>query len=296
MDKMLKCKKIFEAIMDEKCLEIKELKGGVTNHSYLIKSASHCYILRIPGNGTNEYINRKYEIENMKKTQKLGFIPHIFYCDSGSGILILNYIHNNEPMCIADIHNKAKLNLMTERLVQLHQSSIKLANEFNIMDSKKQYRNILDKMKVPLPCEFLNQVPRLENMTNYLFTKYSQNLVPCHGDPKLNNFLLQDDKMWLIDWEYSGMAEKYFDLVNMTSTDELNPSEEQLILSSYERNSGEYLDKRKYILYKIVIDYMWIYWHLIKFFQNEMPEYNNMRWQHRLNRIFANIKILEKIN
>lgn len=55
---------VFEELMNEKCLEFKKVIGGVTNHSYTDLTKNKRYIIRIPGKGTNEYINRNCEIAN----------------------------------------------------------------------------------------------------------------------------------------------------------------------------------------------------------------------------------------
>ncbi len=282
-------KQIFESVIKQKCLFVNQLNGGVTNLSYLVETSAGRYIIRIPGKGTNEYINRNWEIENMKRVFALGFAPEIIYADAATGIIVSQYIENNISMCKTDIYNDGRLRLMNESLVRLHRAPMELSNEFDITGNRKKYERILEKMEVKLPDELLDNVPKLLKASDDLFLKYKKELVPCHGDPKLNNFLLQGDKMWLIDWEYSGMAEKYFDLVNWTMTNRLNNTEEEIVLQSYELCSGEKLDREKYLLYKAATDYLWIYWHLIKFFQDEMTEYNDASWRFRLHRALETI-------
>ena len=291
----MEVEEIFASIMKEECLEVKELQGGVTNQSFLVQTMSGKYILRVPGKGTNEYINRGYEIENMRRISVLGFIPQIVYSDTVSGIIISEYIDENQPMQIKDLYNSARLKLINEKLIQLHHSDISMLNEFDLIAQQKQYMAVLFEMKIQLPEELKNQTAKLENIVEYLFTKYPKELVPCHGDPKLNNFLLQRDKMWLIDWEYSGMTDKYFDLVNLSMTNKLSTKEEMMFLKSYEYCSNEKINAEKYILYKIATDYLWIYWHLIKLFQGEMMDYNEESWRNRLNRALSNIKVLEEL-
>ena len=285
-------KQIFESVIKRECLSANQLSGGVTNLSYLVQTSVGRYILRIPGKGTNEYINREWEIENIKRASVLGFVPEIVYADAATGIIVSLYIENSVSMCKTDIYNDARLRLMTETMVCLHHAPIELSNEFDINLNRKKYERILEKMEVKLPDELLENAPRLLKATNGLFLKYKKELGPCHGDPKLDNFLLQGDMMRLIDWEYSGMAEKYFDLANWTMTNRLNDTEEEIILQSYELCSGESLDREKYLLYKAATDYLWIYWHLIKYFQGEMTEYNDTSWRFRLHRAIETIEKL----
>ena len=67
----------------------------------------------------------------------------------------------------------------------------------------------------------------------YIQNKYPMNLVPCHNDLKLNNFLKNCFEVFLLDWEYSGMCDLYFDLVNFVMTNTLNVDEEALFLNNH---------------------------------------------------------------
>ena len=290
----INCSEIFEEIMKEKTLSTAQLTGGVTNSSCSIVSESGHYILRIPGNGTNEYINRINEIENMKATSVLGLIPEIVYSNTSTGVIISKFIEDNTTMTVEDVTNPEKLGHMMRVLVQLHKSDITFVNEFDILKVQNDYKEVLSGMKVQIPEELLQCIPILDKQVTRLFHQYPKKLVPCHGDPKLNNFLLQSDKMWMIDWEYSGMADKYFDLVNFAMTNNLSKQNEMLFLQAYEQEDGEPIIGKKYILWKIATDYLWIYWHLIKLFQGEMVEYNSFSWKNRLNRAMENIKYLEE--
>lgn len=286
---------IFEELMHEKPICMERLIGGATNISFSVITQSGHYILRVPGKGTNEYINRSDEIKNVKAGSELGFIPPILYSDASTGIIISRYVKNNTPMSKNDISTPENLRLINCRLVQLHKSGISFENEFDIVKTSQNYKKILTSMQVELPDEFLQHVPLLEDQVDLLFREYPKDLVPCHGDPKLNNFLLADGKMWLIDWEYSGMCDKYFDLVNLVMTDKLSPEEERTYLQSYEECDGVSLIPKKYLLWKISTDYLWIYWHLIKYFQKEMVEYNDFSWRNRLRRALENIEKLKAL-
>lgn len=285
--------KLFNELMNEECISFEQLNGGVTNTSYSIQTPLHHYVLRMPGKGTNEYINRYWEINNIKKLSQFELSPKIYYANCESGIIITEYLENNIPMSKEDLYDTNRLNLICNSLAELHKSSFKFDNEFDLELTKNQYIKLLNEMNAKLPVEVEEKIDLCEQMVKMLFDTFPKELVPCHGDPKLNNFLLQNNKIWLIDLEYSGMVDKYFDLVNMVMTNNLNSEEEKMILKSYEKYSNEKINLKKYILYKISTDYLWIFWHLIKLNQNEMVEYNENSWRTRLNRALKNIELLE---
>lgn len=285
-------KEIFENALDEKCVDIEKLCGGVTNSSYSIKTNLKHYVMRVPGKGTNEYINRQWEIANLKELSKLNLSPKIFYANEETGVIITEYLEGNIPMSKNCIYNPNELDMICDSLAKLHNSTIEFTNEFDLELTKNSYVELLKSKKATLPKEFVEYIPVLDDVMKYLFFTYPKELVPCHGDPKLNNFLFQKGKIWMIDLEYSGRADRYFDLVNMAMTNNLNELEEKLVLDSYEKQSNQILDRKKYLLYKICTDYLWIYWHLIKLQENEMIEYNEKSWKNRLDRALCNLKIL----
>lgn len=286
--------KVFEEIRHEEVLSEEMLSGGVTNLSFEIRSSSGHYILRIPGKGTNEFINRSDEIANMRAASVLGFVPEILYSNPSSGIIISRFVENNIPMAVKDLSDPERREKIAKTLLGVHRSGITGLNEFDIVKTQEEYKQVLRAMRVSMPEELEKYIPILDRMMERLFEKYPKELVLCHGDPKLNNFLLDHEKMWLIDWEYSGMADKYFDLVNLTMTDNLSKQEETWILEAYQSLAREKIISEKYILWKIATDYLWIYWHLIKMFQGEMVEYNMQSWVKRLHRALNNTKILER--
>ena len=288
-------KELIQGLTGEECISLTPLSGGVTNGSYLAQMQTHQYVIRIPGDGTNQYINRAHEVSNLQQASSLGCVPKIIHADGETGVIITQYLDQNLPMNRADIHNPEHLRLICERMGSVHCSGLRFGNEFNIVEQMRTYQQLLAKMSFIYPQELLQHMNKLEGVIDELFAHPEEiQLVPCHGDPKLNNFLLQGNKLWLIDWEYSGMAEYYFDLVNLVMTDDLNKEEEELFLSAYEQYVHLPVNRRKYLMYRIAADYLWIFWHLIKLHQGELVEYNTRSWKRRLARALASYEQMEE--
>ena len=291
----LEVKQLFFELMHEDARRVDPLPGGFTNTTYMIETADRCCAMRIPGIGTNEYIDREDEILNLRKLTSTGFVPNLLYSNTDTGIIISEYVEDSMPFVDQDIYVHEKLKSLCSTLHALHRSKIAFNNEFDIVAIKDSYRTILDEIKAKLPRKVVEAEKRLDPAVERLFIKYPKQLVPCHGDPKLNNFLFSKDCLYLIDWEYSGMADCYFDLVNLVMTNNLNSEQESLCLEMYEQCSGEKIIREKYLLYKVITDYLWLYWHLIKFNQGQMVDYNRKSWAHRLNRALENLNLVEGI-
>ena len=287
--------KYIENKINSSILSVKPLAGGVTNNTYEITTNDNKkYAVRIPGTGTNEYINRKDEMSNISDINFLGIVPEVISADEENGILILDYVNNCQPCSIEDIHNRKSLERICRQLCMIHKSEIRFNNEFDIVKMQENYRKHLKELGGVVPEILKREEENLDSWMSYLFLNYPKKLVACHIDPKLNNFLKKGMKLYLIDWEYSGMADMYFELANFTLTNNLSPEEEKLFIESYCKVSGINFEYEKYLLYKFATDYLWIYWHLIKCQQNSMIEYNEMSWKKRFGRIKNVLDILER--
>ena len=86
----------------------------------------------------------------------------------------------------------------------------------------------------------------------------------CHNDLLSENFLIdKGGRMWLIDWEYGGMTDPYFDLGDFCTEHPFSREEEQLILTTY---CGEMVEARYYrmLLHKLIADLWWSIWAMIQ--------------------------------
>lgn len=288
---------IFEKDLNIKNIDnIDQSEHGVTNQTYFVSANNNKYVVRIPGFKTNEYINRENEIINMNVANKLINVPKIYYSDSKTGIIISQFLFNSKVLDKSVFEDDLMINKICDLLDRLHQSHVQFRNYFDIAKEIERYKSVLIKMNTnfhALENEYKETLIYLDSLLSLLLSEYPVQKVPCHIDPKLSNFLLYDSDLFLIDWEYSGMADLYFELANFSLTNELTKDQEDMFLVSYCNISSLYLDWRKFYLYKIVTDYLWIYWHLIKLYQGQNVKYNEKKWKQRLNRAIQNVKIME---
>jgi thiamine kinase-like enzyme len=88
--------------------------------------------------------------------------------------------------------------------------------------------------------------------------------VACHCDLLSENFMLDESgKMWVIDWEYGGQTDPYFDLGDFCVEHPLSEDEERFII---ERYCGVFDESRyaRMMLHKIVADLWWSIWAMIQ--------------------------------
>ncbi|MEG1410450.1 MAG: phosphocholine cytidylyltransferase/choline kinase family protein [Terrisporobacter sp.] len=241
------------------------LAGGMTNKNYKVNIQGEYYILRMPGNGTSQMISRGNEKYNSRLANILGLDTDILYFDEDSGIKISKLIENAETLNGSSAKRQSNMKLTTEILRKLHNSCIDFENEFNVFLEIEKYESLLeeaDGKNFKDYYEVKNQVLGL----NEILDKLGRDLKSCHNDTVPENFIKGNNRIYLIDWEYSGMNDPMWDLAAHIIECDFTQDEEELFLQNY---FGENIDiedryKKKILIYKICQDFLWSIWTNIK--------------------------------
>ena len=284
---------LFEGAMGVYPDFVEPMNGARTNINYHVIASNTSYAMRIPGEGTNGYIDRSCEIANLRKVSKtFDFVPDVLYADAETGLLVCEYLTGARGLSLEDTGNDNVIAGTAGRLAQLHFSRLKFGNIFDLSRTKARYQELLDSTGYELPTDIVRNSSALEAALTEYEGRYGKRLAPCHIDPNMANFMERDGAYFLVDWEYSGMCNPLFDVANMVMTDCLNEVAEGRFLRAYEEASEVDINKEEYLLIKVAADYMWLFWHLIKLSQGQMVEYNEFSWRNRLNRALGNLRKL----
>ncbi len=281
---------IFESVVPERVLECGVMPGSRTNVNVKVRTDRGSYAMRVPGEGTNAYIDRRSEMANIEDVASFPFTPDVVYADGETGILVTRFLEGARGLRVEEMVEGDALLGVCSILSELHTSSVTFGNMFDLEGGLTGYRAVFESGGFALPAEIAAALPRLDATMCELSARFAMPSVPSHGDPNANNFMVDGERMYLIDWEYSGMADPYFDLANLVMTDSLAPADEERVIRAYEVCSGIEVDARRWHLFKACLDYMWMYWHLIKLSEGQMVEYNEASWRRRLARSLGNME------
>ncbi len=200
--------KVFH-IPESEIHNIRCLKSGMTNKSFLFQVSGRQYICRIPGPGTGLLINRKQEGDVFEAVKPLDITEHIIYFNRETGYKIAEYYEgarNADPESTEDIKQCMTL------LKNLHNSGIRLDHSFDIRERIGFYENLC-KSHGGIPFEDYNEVHHwMISLMDYLDGLHRPETI-SHIDSCVDNFLfLPDGRLKLIDWEYSGMCDPLIDI------------------------------------------------------------------------------------
>jgi thiamine kinase-like enzyme len=116
----------------------------------------------------------------------------------------------------------------------------------------------------PLP-EGYHDVVREAEAVRRALDKHPAALAPCHCDPLSENFLDNGKRMWVVDWEYSGMNDPLWDLGDMSVEAGFDEAEDREMMEAYFQGGASAAEQGRMVIYKAMCDLLWTLWGLIQF-------------------------------
>lgn len=190
---------------------IKELSGGLTNRNFLIETSVNKYVARVSSNSSSLLaIDRGSEFTNSTIAGNGGVGAKVLDYLPGEGLLLISYI-SGKTFGADDV--AANLPRIATSLRKLHSLS-PFDHEFNMFDTQKRYLSIVQEQGFRVPVGYLNFEPLVAQIKK-AFDVLFEGLVPCNNDLLPGNFIDDGEKIWLIDYEYSGNNDACFEIGNL---------------------------------------------------------------------------------
>lgn len=246
-------------------IDLLESAGGMTNKNYKVVLNGQSFIIRIAGNGTERFIDRISEKENSTLGQILGLDVETAYFDSETGSKISRFIEEAETLNPVTAAYPRNMRQTTDLLRKLHTSGLEFNNEFNVFYEIKKYESLANEMAANYYEGYYELRPLVLALESDL-SRMGIEKVPCHIDTVPENFVKNGQKrMFLIDWEYSGMNDPVWDLADHSIECNFTASQErQLLENYYQTNDLPPYIELKMLAYKICSDFVWSVWTIFK--------------------------------
>ena len=258
----LKNLKDFEKVQPNSC-KISRL-GGLTNLVHLVETKIGNFVVRIPGEGTEEYINREIEFINATAAWRAGISAKILWADDITGIMVSRAIEESETMTPSLFKTRSgSVKRAGEAFAKLHNSGENFEFRFELFNMIDSYLRVLSTKDVKFP-EGYHDIVKAANPVKEALNAKPVKLAPCHCDPVCENFLDDGKKMWIVDWEYSGMNDPLWDLGDLSVEASMNEEQESELLLSYFGQEPSAEQKGRVVIYKAMCDLLWTLWGLIQ--------------------------------
>ncbi|WP_136619949.1 MULTISPECIES: phosphotransferase family protein [Mesorhizobium] len=237
-----------------------ERLGGLTN--LVFKAGEFC--LRIPGKGTEEYINRANEAVAAREAAKAGVSPEVLHVDPGTGVMVTRFIAGAETMSPEKFKVRPGSPARAgEAFRKLHNSGAVFPFRFELFAMIDDYLKVLSTKDVALPTGYHDVVREAETVRSAL-AAHPLPLVACHCDPLCENFLDTGERMWIVDWEYSGMNDPLWDLGDLSVEGKFDTAQDEEMMRAYFGGEARPAERGRIVIYKAMCDLLWTLWGLIQ--------------------------------
>lgn len=287
------CELLNKVFQDEKYVDIERL-GGMTNHSYKItREDGEEYLVRIPGDGTEELINREDERKSTELACKLGIDSELLYFGD-DGTKVMKFISEVQEMTEEVMRKKENIVKAATIFRKLHTCDIDTGVRFEVFEMASDYEKNINEHGIALYDDYAQVKKMVMDIKESMDASGAAKRVPCHNDSLVGNWILDNEgKMYLIDWEYSGMNEAMWDLSCLSIECEYSEeNDDELLMAYYERPAM--VDEKKYfVAAKMYVDLLWTLWGLTRVpYDGEfMQKYADERYS----RLKKNIKAYKEI-
>ncbi|HEX6699439.1 MAG TPA: phosphotransferase [Gaiellaceae bacterium] len=228
--------------------ELEPLGGGITNHNFKAALDGECYVLRIGGKDTELLgIDRAAEHAASLVAAGLGLAPEVVAFVEPEGYLVTRYVEG----AVGDV-DPGRVGRCLRRL---HDGPA-LPARFDSFRVVETYRATAREHGVDVPAAYERAkeiADRIERRRLGIAPR------PCHNDLLNANFISDGDCLWIVDWEYAGMGDPFFDLGNFAVNHELDEAGERELLAAYGSDDHETL-----VLMRFMSDFREAMWGVVQ--------------------------------
>lgn len=240
-----------------------ERLGGLTNRNFLLGTPKGKFVLRIPGEGTSEYISRSNEAHAARATSEIGVNAPLHFFDDTDGVQLAGFIDGAATMNASRFKDLGAVARAAQSLRRVHDGARPFRNRFELFQMIDEYLEILARKDAPLPDGYHDVKREAEAVRQALGTRPLPS-VPCHCDPLAENFLDTGAKVYVIDWEYAGNNDPMWDLGDVSVEAAFGPDQDAALLEAYFGGRVPAGEAGRMVLYKAMCDLLWTLWGIIQ--------------------------------
>ena len=237
-----------------------ERMGGLTNHTYHVElEDGRALVVRIPGDGTEEMINRNDEKISTTLACKLDIDAQMLYFGE-DGSKVTEYLPDAVTMSAEAFRNEDRVKEAAALFRRIHECGEDTGVPFEVFDMAASYEKIIREMNVPMPDDYEQRREKIMRLKEQVDEEIHPVKVPCHNDPLCENWVFSRDRLYLIDWEYAGMNDGMWDVSDISIEAGFDAEWDNILLTAYLGHEPSAAEYRHFLANKIYVDYLWMLW------------------------------------
>src|SRR5579859_765910 len=204
------------------------LSGGITNHNFRVDVDGRAYVLRMGGAQTDLLgIDRRIEREASRRAAGVGLGPAVERFVEPEGWLVTRFIEG-KPIPVEAMRRPENIRRVAGALRRFHDAPA-IPGRFDAHEIVEAYHREASGRGVEIPAAYARAHEVSERIRA---ERGPQRLVPCHND-LLNANFLDDGEIRIVDWEYAGMGDRFFDLANFSVNHEFGIEDDRALVGAY---------------------------------------------------------------
>ncbi len=237
------------------------LPGGLTNVNYVVRGEGSAVVVRVLADSADGLaINREHEFANSELAAESGIAPPALEYHAVPALLVVGYVPGR-TLTADGTRDAAMIPRLAAACRTLHAGAA-FVSDFDMFEVGRRYRSVAARLGATLPDGYDGYDGVLARIEAAL-RKDADPVVPCHNDLLAANFIDDGDRIWMIDWEYSGNNDPTFELGNLAgengfSADQLT----DLVTAYYGRPRPSRVARAR--LWTAVGQYGWTLWGVIQ--------------------------------
>lgn len=207
------------------------ISGGITNRNYCVRVDGQPYFVRLAGEETEALgINRDEERSAVEAAAEADVGPEVIAFLPEQGCLVTSWIEG-EPVPPEELRKREILERLVGSIRAFH-GCPGIPGEFSPFRVVEQYKESAQRRGVGIPEEYWWLLERSREIED-AFKQEPAPLRPCHNDLLNANFLLRDGQVMIVDYEYAGMGDIFFDLGNLSVNNDFDEHTDSMLLGLY---------------------------------------------------------------
>ena len=235
------------------------LKKGMTNRSFLFSCKDKKYIMRIPGEGTDQLINRRQEAAVYQTIAGRRICDEIAYINPENGYKITEYL---EGARVCDAENEEDLQKCMKKLREFHGQKLKVDHSFDLFGQMEYYESLWEGTPSAYK-DYEKTKAHVLQLKDYIEANAGE-WVLTHIDAVPDNFLFVEEngkeEIRLIDWEYAGMQDPHVDIAMFCIYSLYKKEQVDHLIDLYFEGSCDDKTRIKIYCYIAVCGLLWSNW------------------------------------
>jgi len=215
-------------------LQVSPLSGGITNKNYRIELGGKRFVLRVGRANTQLLgIDRRNERAATKAAAAAGLAPEVLYFIEPEGYLLTRFV-DGRPITPDEMRQPDAIRELASILQRIH-ALPPIPGEFSPFQVVADYQRLAEaRGSDAWPADYAHLLDRM-GVIQAAFQTDPAFPTPCHNDLLNENFLREEGTghVVVLDWEYAGMGDSYFDLANLAAQHRYDDEQDQLLVESY---------------------------------------------------------------